>query len=354
MLDAADIRDRMPPAGKSQVDNELAEDISKLNREWREKRDSLRNAKKDSSEHELLATGAATAATASAPAPERKELRPSETANDNGLSEAAATGRLDDCQRILTYTRPNVWGLDGTTPLFAAALWDQPDIVRLLLSAAADPGQQNRSGRRPTALHAASLQENGKICMMLLGAKADPHSKDDVSVAPIDYASCSEAVWPHFAGTGCTRISKEDLVVKGVIRKASTNLEQELQALDSDRASTVATATACSTPCTTGIISEFSRPGSAYVLTSKHPPRPGSAATGNRPGSRSGSRNGRRPSNSPIDILAEGDEGAETRTGSGAPPSSRTRSGYAGGIPALPPSASGNAAAPGSMRSLGL
>merc|ERR1712080_526220 len=109
---------------------------------------------------------------------------------------------------------------------------------------------------------------------------------------------------------------------------------------------------------TTGILQEFSRPGSAYVLTSKHPPRPSSAITGNHPGSRSGSRNGRRPSGSPIDILAEGDEGTETaQTASnvGATSAGKPRSGYAGagGIPPLPPSSnasSGNAAAPGSLR----
>lgn len=229
--------------------------------------------------------------------------------------------------------------------------------MRLLLEAAADPRQTNRMGKRPTALHAASLQENGKICMLLLSAKADPHATDDSGVSPSDYASCSEAVWPHFAAVGCSRTSKEELINKSVIRKASTALELELESKGGERAADVLGG-GDGVQGTSGILQEFSRPGSAYVLMSKHPPRPGSAVAGNCPGSRSNSRSGKRPSGNPIDILVEGDESAEAIPANlDATPSAVPRSGYAGGIPLLPPpvsSAPGNSTVPGSLRSLGL
>lgn len=359
-MGVADIRETTSSTAKSEVDRELAADIAKLNTEWREKRDSLRSKKKNEECATLGPIAAADASVAGATLQtfDRRDLQMCDASSlpgDNGLAEAAGSGRLEDCRRILTYTRPNVWASDGTTPLCAASLWDQPDVVRLLLEAAADPNQPNGRGLRPTALHAAALQENGKICMLLLSAKADPHAKDGSGVSPNDYASCSEAVWPHFAATGCNRVSKEDLVSKGVIRKASSALELELEASQADGGSVAAGGTG---PSITGILPEFSRPGSAYVLTSKHPPRPGSALSGNRPGSRSGSRNGRRASGAPIDILAEGDEAAADGAISiGTTTAGRPRTGYAGGVPPLPPSntaASKSAAAPGSMRSLGL
>jgi len=236
--------------------------------------------------------------------------------NDGGLSAAAASGSFEACRRILArgLTGPCACGPDGTTALCAAALWGHADVARLLLDSAADPGQQNRSGTGPTALHAAALQEHGKVCMVLLEARADPHVADKNGVSPNDYASCSEAVWPLFAAAGCLRARKEDLISKGVIRKASNALENELEAMarreEGDDAPVGGNR---------GLLPEFSRPGSAYVFTAHNPPRPGSSASlgaSRRPGSRASSvggnsRPGSRPvAAGPIDILAEGDEAA--------------------------------------------
>merc|ERR1711865_1369454 len=143
-------------------------------------------------------------------------------------------------------------------------------------------------------------------------------------------------------------------------RKASSALELDLGA--DSRADTSGYNGGGGGQSTAGILPELSRPGSAYVLTSKHPPRPGSALSGSpltQPGSRSGSRNERRPSGSPIDILAEGDEASETPA---APSSSGSRIGrpplgYAGGVPPLPglnKTATVSSSAPGALRSLGL
>jgi len=208
-----------------------------------------------------------------------------------GLSAAAASGALEVCKQILArgLTGPNCHGPDGTTPLCAAAMWDNADVVRLLLQAEADVGLTNSNGSRPTALHVAAMQEHGKVCMTLLAAKGDPYALDGKGVTPVDLASCSEAVWPLFAAQGCTRTPKDELVARGVIRKASSALERDLAGGDSSG--------------NRGILPEFSRPGSAYVITAHNPPRPGSAfhpmGSSMRPNSRLGT------ASRPIDILEE-------------------------------------------------
>jgi len=209
------------------------------------------------------------------------------------LATFAATGDERGVRRVIAADPGSVNepGVDGTTPLCAAALWGYTQIVTTLLEAMAAPDLRNESGPRWTALHAASLQEHGKVCMLLLNAKANPVEKDAEGVSPCDYASCSEAVWPIFSSRGCARVPKPNLVEKGVIRKASSALETELQAAAEGGVGQ------------RGIIPEYSRPGSSYVVTREHPPRPGSSAY--RQGSRPGSQ---RKVTRPIDILEEEDE----------------------------------------------
>lgn len=218
---------------------------------------------------------------------------------DGGLTAAAASGDVDTCRRILErgLTGSCAYGPDGTTPLAAAALWGQAEVVRLLLSCAANPSQPNRKNNA-TPMHCAALQEHGKVCMLLLEARGDPSSLDNRGASPRDFAACSEAVWPLFAAVGCERPTKEDLVARGVIRRASPALEMELGREDGEHG-------------VSGVVPEFSRPGSAYVVSALHPPRPGSAmplglrpATSSRPSSRLSCIR-------PIDILAE-DPGSGT------------------------------------------
>lgn len=231
-------------------------------------------------------------------------------ANDGGLCAAAAAGDVARCRQILErgLTGPCVHGSDGTTPLCAAAMWGQADVVRLLLGAAAETGQRSRGGRGATALHVASLQEHGKVCMLLLERRADALASDDSGVTPRDYASCSDAVWPLFAAAGHERASKEDLVNRRVIRRASLTLEADLGS-GAEVGGEAASGASGASGSGQGILREFSRPGSAYVLSAHHPPRPGSSAGGPsmgplgvpvRPGSRA-----QRPARAPIDILAE-------------------------------------------------
>merc|ERR1719384_127431 len=82
----------------------------------------------------------------------------------------------------------NELGLDGTSPLCAAACWGHIDILRLLLEAMASPAQRNDNGPRWTPLHAAALQEQGKACMLLLDYRANPQMRDNEGVTPCEYA----------------------------------------------------------------------------------------------------------------------------------------------------------------------
>mmetsp|Transcript_45133 Transcript_45133/g.125176 ORF Transcript_45133/g.125176 Transcript_45133/m.125176 type:complete len:244 (-) Transcript_45133:99-830(-) len=222
------------------------------------------------------------------------------------LATFAANGDERGVRRVIAADPGSVneLGLDGTSPLCAAALWGNVDVLRLLLDSMASPGLRNESGPRWTPLHAAALQEQGKVCMLLLDYKADPQESDTEGVTPCDYASCSEAVWPIFASRGCERMPKEQLVSKGVLRRASSALENQLaQEANMDAALGGASSRR-------GLVTEYSRPGSSYVVAREYPPRPGSSVGGRRtPASRQNS--GR-----PIDILEEEDTGtASARTG---------------------------------------
>eukprot|EP00401_Gymnodinium_catenatum_P068142 CAMPEP_0117549834 /NCGR_PEP_ID=MMETSP0784-20121206/48370_1 /TAXON_ID=39447 /ORGANISM="" /LENGTH=361 /DNA_ID=CAMNT_0005346835 /DNA_START=1 /DNA_END=1083 /DNA_ORIENTATION=+ len=317
------------------VPADLDQEIQRLNTEWRKKRESFRSAQSSSRcDTPLPEEAPALSPVIHAPAPRAGDAMPGvpgasagvaagtaladggdgygQIAPDGGLSAAAASGSADACRQILErgLTGPNTHGPDGTTPLCAAALWGHSSVVQLLLQFAADPRLTNLRSSRPTALHTAALQESGKICMLLLQAGADPFALDGSNVSPADFAACSEAVWPIFAAAGCSRPSKEDLVARGVIRRASPALEYDLllEATASGEAESAVGGTA--TSGNRGLLPEYSRPGSAYVVTAHHPPRPGSGLGVARPGSSSRPHTSSRPPSRPIDILEESEEGA--------------------------------------------
>eukprot|EP00929_Paragymnodinium_shiwhaense_P058715 TRINITY_DN29416_c0_g1_i1.p1 TRINITY_DN29416_c0_g1~~TRINITY_DN29416_c0_g1_i1.p1 ORF type:complete len:253 (+),score=43.27 TRINITY_DN29416_c0_g1_i1:79-837(+) len=216
------------------------------------------------------------------------------------LAAFAARGDEAGVRRILTADpgAVNELGLDGTSPLCAATLWGYTDILRLLLDSMASPGIRNDSGPQWTPLHAAALQEDGKACMLLLDYQANPLEPDNEGVTPCDYASVSEAVWPIFAARGCDKVPKAELVNKGVLRRASSALEAQLmrEAEGGDQSRR-------------GLINEYSRPGSAYVVSREFPPRPGSSAGYRPPGTSRPIETARKNPSRPIDILEEEEPG---------------------------------------------
>jgi hypothetical protein len=226
------------------------------------------------------------------------------------LATVAANGDEQGARRIISRDpgAVNEPGLDGTTPLCSAAMWGHTAMLKLLLESMASPGIRNENGPRWTALHAAALQEDGKACMMLLDFKAEPDDTDRDGVTPCDYASCSEAIWPLFAARGCRRSPKDDLVKKGVLRRASSALEAQLEAEGSVEAAEQREAMGLPTEARRGIVNEYSRPGSAYVVSQQFPPRPGSSMGGYSAPGASRPTQSRRGNSRPIDILEEEDE----------------------------------------------
>jgi len=202
------------------------------------------------------------------------------------LTTFAASGDENGVRRVIAGDPGSVneLGLDGTSPLCAAAMWGHVNILKTLLDSMASPALRNENGPKWTPLHAAALQEEGKACMLLLERRANPLEKDAEGITPCDYASVSEAVWPLFAAS-CERQGKAELIQKGVLRKASSTLEKQLER------------EALEGPTRRGVVSEYSRPGSSYVVSREFPPRPGSQMGGRLP---TASRQSR-----PIDILEE-------------------------------------------------
>jgi hypothetical protein len=202
------------------------------------------------------------------------------------VAAAAANGDVRTLTAVVERGEsPDARGPDGTLPLCAAVMWGQEAAVQALLELRADV-RATSAGAMWTALHAACLQESGKVAMMLLEAGADPMQPDTEGVTPVDFASCSDAVWPFFAAKGCARTGKEELIAKKVIRKTAS---EEPAPADTGMHGTVA---------------HVSRPGSSYVVSHNNPARP------------------KTQQSAPIDILAGIPEAAPAksfgRTGLGA------------------------------------
>jgi len=238
-------------------ESEHEKELLRLSSEWRKQRCRFHHAKGTQSR-----PGSAAALT-----------RPPEE-----LVAAASSGNVEVCKQLLeSGVQPSSTGPDGVTALYTAALAGHATVVQLLLDAAADPAQRNNDNCRATALHASASHCHGKVCATLLQAGADACAADANGIEPRDYASCSEAVWPHFAAAACERTAKEVLVGKGLIKKTSSELELDLQGSQSARGDRP------------GTIRDSSRPGSAYVVSSWCPSRPASRPT-SRP--TSGARRG--------------------------------------------------------------
>ncbi|XP_020627599.1 ankyrin repeat and SOCS box protein 3-like [Orbicella faveolata] len=89
--------------------------------------------------------------------------------------------------------------------LFLACFWGFHDVVKTLLDKGADINAQNKDTLW-TPLHAATFQEHGKIVMLLLERNAQPELPDSEGRSAKDFASASDKVWPHFAGTSVLRL----------------------------------------------------------------------------------------------------------------------------------------------------
>eukprot|EP00051_Salpingoeca_urceolata_P002131 m.47478 g.47478 ORF g.47478 m.47478 type:complete len:245 (-) comp11921_c0_seq2:73-807(-) len=112
-----------------------------------------------------------------------------------------------------------------------------------------------------TPLHAAVFQEHGACVLALLDGGADPMIKDAAGRAPCHIAAASDKIWGHFAVLGCTRLTKAELVERGIVsRVASQQQPQQQQHLQG------------------GFMASFSRPDSAYAVRATDPGARGAEA----------------------------------------------------------------------------
>eukprot|EP00658_Telonema_sp_P-2_P078039 TRINITY_DN7217_c0_g4_i1.p1 TRINITY_DN7217_c0_g4~~TRINITY_DN7217_c0_g4_i1.p1 ORF type:complete len:249 (-),score=49.26 TRINITY_DN7217_c0_g4_i1:298-1044(-) len=168
-------------------------------------------------------------------------------------------------------------GPDGTTALSAAVMWGCLDMAKLLLENGGSPNALNE-GTSWSALHAAAFQEDVKLVQLLLEAGAEPGREDLAGRTPIDYASASEEIWKLFEPLGCVRSEKGALVEKGIIHKVEADpFALRLDEVQPGPAAATGQGAPASIPPpvsmaarvavspSSNVLSEYSRPGSAYV-----------------------------------------------------------------------------------------
>lgn len=167
------------------------------------------------------------------------------------LVDCAAEGNVEALLHLLASpdVKVNEPGKDGTTSLCAATMWGHEDIVKMLLHHRdIEVNKCNTNAGKSTALHLACMQEQAAIVDLLLEEGADIYVLDSHGVKPVDYASCSDILWPKFQGLGATRTGKEHLLKLGVIRRAE---DEEVRGINGQG--------------NTGVVSHVSRPESSYV-----------------------------------------------------------------------------------------
>jgi ankyrin repeat protein len=72
----------------------------------------------------------------------------------------------------------------GDTPIHAAAYWNHPDIVKMLIAKGADVNKTNGLGE--TALHYAAVCRYLDVAQILLDSGANPKAKTNKGMTPID------------------------------------------------------------------------------------------------------------------------------------------------------------------------
>ncbi|SCL21033.1 Ankyrin repeat-containing protein [Micromonospora pallida] len=100
----------------------------------------------------------------------------------------------DDLPAALTFVRagadPNAAGRDGTTPLYLASVQNVPVVVRILLTAGADPNVESGHGDEGTPLTGAAAWGHVDVVRELLAHGADPNLREDhgSGLSPLDWA----------------------------------------------------------------------------------------------------------------------------------------------------------------------
>ena len=111
------------------------------------------------------------------------------TAWTQGIFEAITAGNLDEVKSLLTQTPALIETTDSTTctPLLAAALAGQEDIVHYLVDNKADITAVNRRGS--TALILAASEGHAAIVEYLIGLGADINAATNTGITPLMFAA---------------------------------------------------------------------------------------------------------------------------------------------------------------------
>jgi len=107
---------------------------------------------------------------------------------EHNIWAAAADGDLNAVRSELgNRVSVNAMAECGLTPLHVAALFDQSEVVRLLLSSGADVSLTDRGGN--TALHMAAFLGNTDIVRVLSSAGADPDKRNELGFSSTDLSA---------------------------------------------------------------------------------------------------------------------------------------------------------------------
>jgi hypothetical protein len=107
---------------------------------------------------------------------------------EHNIWAAAADGDLNAVRSELgNRVSVNAMAECGLTPLHVAALFDQSEVVRLLLSSGADVSLTDRGGN--TALHMSAFLGNTDIVRVLSSAGADPDKRNELGFSSTDLVS---------------------------------------------------------------------------------------------------------------------------------------------------------------------
>ena len=104
--------------------------------------------------------------------------------------EAATVGRVDWLRELLDGDPglATAWTPDGFTALHLAAFFGQPNAVRTLLEAGADPHSVAKNTLRVQPLHSAVAASSLEAARLLLQAGADPNARQQDDFTPLDGA----------------------------------------------------------------------------------------------------------------------------------------------------------------------